>query len=154
MMRRREVITLLGGAVAWPLAARAQQAAMPTVGFLRVTSAVASRHLVAAFHQGLKQAGFIEGQNVGIEYRWGDGEGRPPAGVGGGPGAASRRSDRRPQHRSARREGGVGHNADCLRGWKRSRANRIGCQSQSAWWQAPAYFRRHIASLAGHGPAH
>src|SRR6476620_8647559 len=74
-MRRREFITLLGGAVAaWPLAARSQQPAVPTVGFLRVTSAVASRHLVAAFHQGLKQTSFIEGQNVGIEYRWGDGE--------------------------------------------------------------------------------
>jgi hypothetical protein len=65
-LKRRQFITLLGGAAAgWPLATRAQQPAVPTVGFLRVTSAVASRHLVAAFHQGLKQAGFIEGQNVG-----------------------------------------------------------------------------------------
>src|SRR5262245_23222303 len=73
-VKRRELITLLGGAAAWPLAARAQQPAVPIVGFLRVTSAMASRHLVAAFQQGLKQTGFIEGQNVGIEYRWGEGE--------------------------------------------------------------------------------
>src|SRR5262245_44122172 len=74
MIRRREFITLLGGATAWPLAASAQQPAMPTVGFLRVTSAMASRHLVAAFQQGWRQTGFIEGQNVGIEYRWGEGQ--------------------------------------------------------------------------------
>jgi putative ABC transport system substrate-binding protein len=74
MSTRRDFITLLGGAAAWPLAARAQQSTVPTVGFLRVTSAAASRHLVAAFQQGLKQTGFIDGQNVGIEYRWGDGQ--------------------------------------------------------------------------------
>jgi ABC-type uncharacterized transport system substrate-binding protein len=74
MIQRREFITLLGGAAAWPVAARAQQPTVPTVGFLRVTSAAASRHLVAAFQQGLKQTGFIDGQNVGIEYRWGDGQ--------------------------------------------------------------------------------
>src|SRR5262245_42444490 len=73
-MRRRAFIATLGGAAAWPFAARAQQPAVPTIGFLRVTSAVASRHLIAGFHQGLKQAGFIEDQNVRIEYRWGDGE--------------------------------------------------------------------------------
>src|SRR5262245_12725603 len=73
-MRRRQLITLLGGAAAWPLVARAQQQAVPMVGFLRVTSAVDSTNLVAAFQQGLKQAGFIEGQNVAIEYRWGDGQ--------------------------------------------------------------------------------
>ena len=73
-MKRREFVTLLGGAVAWPLTARAQQQAMPTVGFLRVTPAAVSRHLVAAFQQGLKQTGFVDGQNVGIEYRWGDGQ--------------------------------------------------------------------------------
>jgi putative ABC transport system substrate-binding protein len=74
-MRRREFISLLGGAaVVWPPGARAQQPAMPIVGFLRVTSAEDSRHLVAAFRQGLKESGFIEGQNVIIEYRWADGQ--------------------------------------------------------------------------------
>ena len=80
-MRRREFITLLSNATAWPLTARAQQAAMPLVGFVGSESPERWATYVRAFQQGLREVGYVDGRNVEIEYRWAEGQNERMSGL-------------------------------------------------------------------------
>jgi hypothetical protein len=120
---RRKFLATLGGAAAWPLAARAQQPAMPVAGFLRSTTAASAAHLAAAFRQGLNETGFVEGQNVAIDYRWADNQNDRL------PGLVAEMVRRRVDSRYKRSQGCKQY-ADRLRSRRRSGANRPRLQPQ------------------------
>jgi hypothetical protein len=135
-MDRREFVAALGGAaVTWPLAAQAQQAPMPMVGFLHSASVRNYELLVNAFREGLANAGYVEGRNVTIEYRWAESQlDRLPA-------LATDLVRRRVSVIAAcgiRRIGGqIGNwiDSNCVRDCGRPRADRTGCEPQPSWRQ-------------------
>jgi hypothetical protein len=130
-VRRREFITLVGGAaVAWPLTPHAQQPALPVIGFLHSASPDDYAPLVAGFRQGLAQAGYFEGRNIAIEYRWAEPK-RSTAGVGGRSGSPSGDRDRRGPHAiGTRGQSGDHGDSDRLQFGRRPRQTRACCEPE------------------------
>src|ERR1700730_611062 len=149
-MKRREFVGLLGTAAAWPIMARAQQPAMPVVRFVRNTPLAAATHLMAAFQQGLKKAGFVEGPNVVVEYHSGEGWDVPWPSGGGGRNPPAGGSDRRERHCGACSQGSNHDDTDRLRYRRRSGKTRLSRQPQPTGWQRHGreLFRRGVRGEA------